>query len=222
MTRRAYSLIEIIFSLALIGLVAGLSLGFLFPALRASVRGTLRVEMQQQAVTALNRLCGDVRRTSVAGLSLRSGTPPIAVAACPVSGPDLRLGQAGPLQPDGTVVWSDFFILYYLDETSRKLMRREWPPGPPAATTEETTIVKPRRLSPARLAQIVAQSGSNEMVLATEVTRFEIEHAPGGSDGEVKQPVRFRLVLERRGNTGHQSQERFIYTRSVFLRNQKT
>ncbi len=221
MTRRAYSLLEVILSLALITLVMGLTLAFLFPALRASVRGTLRVEMQQQAVTALNRLCSDVRRTSVAGLSLRSGPPPIAVAACPVSGPDLRSGQPGPMQPDGTVVWSDFFVIYYLDESSRKLMRREWPPGPPAPTVEETTIIKPRRLSPARLAQILSQPAANEMVLATDVASFEIEPGPGGSDSEVAQPVRFRLVLERRGNTGHLSQERFIYTRSVFLRNQK-
>lgn len=220
--RRGLTLLEVLVTAVLLGLVVTLGFAFLLPVMRGSTRGTLRVEMQQQAALALNLLTLDLRRTSVAGLSLRSGPEPVVVAACPVSSPDLRAGLPPPMQPDGTVVWSNFFILYHWSSDPGKLMRREWPPGPPSPTPLETSILNPRRLSPERLADVVSAPSASERVLATGVVSFEILPAPGGTDSMVVQPVRFRLVLERKGNTGHETPERYTLVRSAYLRNQKT
>lgn len=220
--KRAFTLLELLVTMTLLTLVVALGLAFLLPVLRASTRGTLRVEMEQQATVAMNRLVTDLRRTSVSGLSLRSGPDPVAVAACPVSGPDLRAGQPGPVQPDGTVVWSDFFILYSWTAAEAKLKRREWPPGAPSPGPLETSILNPRHLSADRMAEILAQPAPREIVLATGVKSFEIVPAPGGTDTLVMQPVAFKLVLERKGNTGHEKPEQFTMIRTLYLRNQKT
>lgn len=219
---KAFTLLETLVTLTLLAMVTWLGFAFLLPAMRGSVRGTLRVEMQQQATVALNRLTADLRRTSAAGISLRTDSQPIVVAACPVSGPDLRSGAPGPIQPDGTVVWSDFFILYSWDSTTQKLMRREWPPGPPAPTNAEISVLKARRLTPVRMDQIVASPSNGAQVMAVGVVELSILQPAGGTDTLVKQPLRFKLVLERKGNTGHDKPERFTLTRTVFLRNQKT
>lgn len=220
--RRGLTLLEVLVTAALLTLVVTLGLNFLLPVMRGATRGTLRVEMQQQATMALTLLSNDLRRTSVSGLSLRSSPEPVVAAACPVSSPDLRTGLPPPMQPDGTVVWSDFFLLYSWSSSTGKLTRREWPPGPPLATPMELSILRARRLSPERLAEVVSVPNPTERVLATGVVSFEILPAPGGSDTLVVQPVRFRLVLERKGNTGQELPERFTLIRSAYLRNQKT
>lgn len=199
--KKGFTLLEITVTAVLLSMVMLLAIRFLVPTMRISARGTLRVEMQQTAVVALNRLITDYERSSPAGIGLRL-TAPVAVSVCPV----VRV------QPDGADVWSDSFILYSYDVPTRQLRRREWPPGAPSPTTEELTITKARRLGPDRIAGILAEPPARQIILAADVDSFQILQPPGATGDMLIQPVRFQLTLKRQDQT-------FTCTRSAFVRN---
>ena len=202
--RRGFSLLEIVVVCVLLSMVMLLGVRFLVPTLRISAKGTLRVQMQQTAVTALNKLVADYEASSPAGIGTRSGAP-VAVSIC----------KLDRVQGDGTDVWSNHFIIYYCDIPTRQLRRREWPPGEPPATTEETSILKARRLLPDRIAAIVAEPAPVQTILAVDVESFRILHPPGGDDNELVQPLRFQLTLKRN------DADTLTCTRSAYVRNQR-
>jgi type II secretory pathway pseudopilin PulG len=221
--RRAFTLIELTITAVVLLVVTALGALLLARTLKVSTRGTLQAEMQQQAVTALNRLVTDMRKSSAAGISVRSGAAPKAIAICPLSSAELRPGQPPPVKEDGTLVWSSFFLIYHYDESRQQLRYREWPPGLVAATSEEESTVSPRRLSPARLAAVLGSPPPREEVVATGVVAFNVGYPPGsgGSDELYVQPLTLQIVQQRLGNTGGRDPERFTYTRTVFLPEQR-
>jgi prepilin-type N-terminal cleavage/methylation domain-containing protein len=213
MRGRGYTLLELLIALGLLGLVASLVSLMLVRTLKLSQKGLSRVDMQQQASLALQRMLTDLRRTSCAGLSLRSSADPKGLAICPISSPQLRSGQPEPVQGDGLLRWSDFFLLYYHDRLGQRMLYREWPPGSPSASAAELSISRARRLDPARLLEVL-QGVGRTVVLAQGVSDFEIVHAFGGRDDLVIQPLRFRLSLFR-------GSEKLQLVRSVFLAEQR-
>jgi type II secretory pathway pseudopilin PulG len=212
-----FTLFEVIVFIALTLVLLGLAAGFLVPALRLSSRASLKIEMQQQAVAALSRLSREAQLTSVGGLTLRTTSPPVALAINPLK----------EVQADGTMIWDTRFIVYFCE--GGRLVRRQWPPGPPEQTPDESMEGRAKRLSGERLLQVVEPLLSSTSptpaaldynVVATGVTEFSIE--AGGDDAEVRQPIQFRLTLQRRGNLGKEDNvETFTYSRTVYLRNQR-
>lgn len=219
--RRGTTLIEVLVTTGLVFLVVGLAALLLVRTTRATLRGTMRVEMQQQGVLALEKVLAAMRLSCSGGVSVRSGAQPRAVAVCPVSSPTLRSGEPSPLQADGRLRWSSFFQIFYHHEASRQLRFREWPPGSVPASALETSRALPRRLSPARLAEVLSGSASREAVLVSGVTEFNLTYPPGGSDDQYIQPLTLQIVQQREGNTGHGRPEVFTCTRTVFLAEQR-
>lgn len=218
--RRGFTLIELTITAVVLLVVTVLGTLLLLRTTSAGLRGTLRVEMQQQAVTAMQRIIGDMRKSSPAGVSVSSGDLR-AIAICPISQPQLRGGELEPVQEDGRLRWSSFFLIYHHNAPAEQLVYREWPPGSVVATPDETAIVNPRRLSVARLGEVVAGTTPIQQVIASGVTAFNITYPPLGSDELYIQPLTLQLVQRRKGNTGRPEPETFSYTRTVFLAEQR-
>ena len=212
---RGFSQIEMVIATAVVLVVTTLIALFLSVTTRATMRGTLRVEMQQQAVVATQQILTAMRKSTSGGISVRSGTAPRAIAVCPLS------QDSAPVQGDGTLRWAKFFYIYYLDDSSHQLRLRQWPPGSVAATADEQIISAPRRLLPDRLATVLAGSSPRENVLASGVKEFNLTYPPGGSDDTYVQPLTIQLILQRKGLTGHPEPETFTYTRTIFLPEQR-
>jgi hypothetical protein len=199
MRRAGATVMELLITLGIILIVAAITSLLLLRTTRATIRGTLRVEMQQQGVLAMQRILGDMRKSACTGISLRSGADPRAIGICTLSQPGRRSGEPPPQQ----------------------LRYREWPPGSVSATSLETSIANSRRLAPARLAQVLTGSAPRETIVVSGVTDFRLSYPPSGSDDLYIQPLTIQIVQERRGNTGHSQPERFTYTRTIFLPEQR-
>ena len=219
---RGATMIEMLITTAVLAVVGSLSILLLSRTGRVTQRGTLMVEMQEQAQVALTRISDDMRRSCCEGVSTRSAAQPHALCICPTSRPDLRPGEPPPVKSeDGSLRWSSFFQFYYHDNQSQELRYREWPNGSVDAIGEETNIAKPRRLSPDRIRDILDGTGSNERRLATGVVAMNLIYPSGGGDGFYVQPLTIELKLERQGAIDSPNPERFTLSKSVFLTQQK-
>ncbi len=215
------TVLELLITMTVVLVVTGLTALLLQSTSRAALRTTMRTEMQQQALVAIQRLVTDLRRSCCAGVSIRSGAAPVALAICPLSQPDLRAGSQTGVLNNGELLWSDFYQIYWYDASAQKLIYREWPPGNPVATAEELDVTKPRRLTPGRIAEILNAPLGRHLTLMTGVTGFEISYPPGGSDLLMVQPVSLKVTLQRKGNTGHVDPETYTYRRTFFLPEQR-
>lgn len=214
-------MLELVITIALTLLVTSLSALFLQSSSRALTRTTMRSEMQQQALIAMQKLLTDLRRSCCAGIAIRSDVAPRALAICPLSQPGLRAGSSTAVLNNGELLWSDFFLIYFYDAQNQTLNYREWPPGNPTAATDELDITKPRRLTTTRIAQILSLPATRQLTLVTGLTGFDIIYPPGGSDLLLIQPLTIKLTLQRKGNTGRPQPETFTYQRSVFIPEQR-
>ena len=221
MRRRGASVIEMIITLTIVLVVTAIGALLMQSTSRATIRTTLRTEMQQQALVAIQRLVTDLRRSCCAGVAIRSGAAPQAIAICPMSQPGLRSGSQTGVLNNGELLWSDFFLIYSYDAAAKTLNYREWPPGNPAPNTEESDVTKPRRLAPGRIAEILNIPAFRQGTLISGLSEFEISYPPGGSDLLMIQPVTLKVVLQRRGATGRPEPETFTYRRSFFLPEQR-
>lgn len=219
--RRGTTLLEMLITTGVLLVVTALGALLLIRTARATLRGTMLVDMQQQSVVAMQQMLEAMRKTSCAGVSIRSGASPRAICVCPISQPELRPGQPAPLQADGGLRWSSFFQIFYYDESLQQIRYREWPPGSVLPTTLETFIAHPRRLAPERLAEVLAGTASREKVLASGVKAFRLTYPPGGTDNLYVQPLTISIISQRQGNTGHSKPEIFTYSRNVFLAEQR-
>lgn len=220
--RRAFTLLEVMIAAAVLLVVGGLGVLLLVRTLTATARGQLRIDMQQQALNAVQKLVGDMKKSCAAGISIRSGDAPRAIAICPISQPDLRPGEPPPVQENGDLRWSSFFLIYSYNSAAGQLLYREWPPGSVVPTTLETAINNPRRLAPDRLAEVLAGTTPRQLVLVSGVTEFSISYGPDGSDEEFVQPITIKLVQQREGHTKTGLPEIFKFVRSVFLPEQRS
>lgn len=221
MSRRGATVLELLIALTIVVVVSALVALLLQSTSRAALRTTMRTEMQQQALVAIQRLLTDLRRSCCAGVSIRSGANPVALAICPMSQEGLRAGSQTGVLNNGSLLWSDFYQIYSYDAGARTLNYREWPPGNPSATADELDVTKPRRLSSGRLAEVLNNPPARQLILMTGVTAFEIAYPPGGSDILMVQPVSIKVVLQRKGNTGRPDPETFTYRRTFFLPEQR-
>ncbi len=213
---RGFTLLETVVGVGLVVLVLGLATLLFVRTLKASLRGTLRAEMQQQALVASNQLAQDLARTTPEGVSLRTESPPWVVAICPLSDP--AQGEPAPLLANGSLLWSPRFWVYHYRESEQLLVRASWPPGAVAPLPGETSPGEPRHLDPDRLAQVVGGTLHQPKVLARGIRRLAVVHAPGGSDRLVLQPWRLEIELERPAARGP---ERLQYSRSYWVAEQR-
>src|SRR5579883_2669017 len=98
---------------------------FLVPTMRASVRGSSRVEMQQQAVVALSRMAEDLEATAPAGIAIyapdampadKADLPQLGPNWAPllmVNGPvDMSIVRLNNVNASGQQVWDSHAVIY--------------------------------------------------------------------------------------------------------------
>jgi type II secretory pathway pseudopilin PulG len=140
---RAFSLLEVIISFALLAMLLTLIFSFLVPTLRVSARAETRLEMQERAMIVLARIQQDLTRSTEAGLSLdsvslkRSPVPPTTMLSdspSPVPSNVALVIQELP-QPEecGPPAvsscqqhWSTNLIAYTWDSATENVHRKEY------------------------------------------------------------------------------------------------
>jgi prepilin-type N-terminal cleavage/methylation domain-containing protein len=210
---RGFTLLEVLISASLLLLLLGLLFTFLVPTMKASVRGSVRVEMQQMAVLALNKMVGDLQNTTAAGLSL-SQRNPVSIGIVRIEG----------VTSEGMQIWEKNMIVYAL--LDGVLIRKVYPPGPPSIDLNLNGTT-PRRVAAANLVTIAKEINGKETIVAKWVKSLRITTAgdnlaenpgdPGPTDFTIQDPVTVTIELERKES--HQPDpEKFRLTRVVSMK----
>ena len=183
------TLLELLLSGGLLALLLTLTLGFLVPSLRASSRGSLRVDLQQRANLALEAAIVDLQRCN-----------PDSVWIFPDG---MCLQRLDGFTAGGIQVWEPTLVTYHWNSKNGQLSRGIWSPGQPALSITPA-LDQPRKPSLADYQLLINPPDGGARLLADSVTKFEL-----GWSGRV---ARISLELARQS-------ERFELHRNVFLRN---
>jgi hypothetical protein len=177
----------------------------LLPTLRATARGTVQSDMQDQALLVFTLMTRDFDTAVAQGVSLRSDQHGLA------------LMPIHDVQDKGTLIWLPEFVSYSWDAVSQTVVRRVWhAPGPPNLGVIPDGS-EPLRLSDAQMVQIAGATGLETRSVATGVTDFTLQQSgplPGVTDA-----VKLSMTLLRQAATGRTTPETFSLSRSLTFRN---
>lgn len=207
-SRNGFTLIELLVGLALLGLLSLMFVWFLVPTLRMASLGTTRVDIQQMAVLAANRIAADLLKSSPAGVSLHSRaladptSAPVVVAVIPLA----------DLDEEGRRVWESEVTAYFWERTGSRLLLRHFPPGPPAALSIDPLPIDRPSLLPTADLLALADPSASVVTVATKVASFDVTRLPGGRAFAID------ITIEQ-GVSGKHQAERFDYKKIVSLRN---
>ncbi|MFN8608074.1 MAG: type II secretion system protein [Vulcanimicrobiota bacterium] len=209
MRQRAMSLLETLLAGALLTMVMGLVLSFLIPTFRNSSRGGLRVEMQQQASLALEKLVIDLEHGAPASVSIL----PAPLGTDEVSG--VAVQRMDGFTSSGTQVWETSLVVYYWLPKTGTLKREIWNNGRQPSLSVTLLDYHPARITRQDLLDIINDGSGPEFNLARGVTRFSVDYPPPPA----QQPYRIQLTLER-SPMGQSANEVLALDRALTLRNQ--
>lgn len=205
---RGFTLLELLIGLALFGLLSLMFIWFLVPTMRMTSLGSTRVDIQQMAVLASNRIAADLMGTSPSGVSLHSRAQadptlePVVVAMVPLR----------DLDENGHRVWKGQVVSYFWDRSSSKLLLRHFPPGPPAALSiDPLPLDRPSQFPAADLLALANTAGPT-ITVASKVVSFDVNRITGGRAFAID------IAIEQ-GVSGKNQAERFDYKKVVSLRN---
>lgn len=205
---RAFTLIELLVAFALLGLLSLMFVWFIVPSMRMASLGTTRVDIQQMAVLACNRVAAELLNTSPSGVSLHSRTQadpasdPVVVAIVPIR----------DIDESGHRVWENKVSVYFWLRSSGKLLLRHFPPGPPGALSVNPLPVDRPTQFPTTDLLALANASASVVNIATKVVAFDVTRVTGGRAFAVE------LSIEE-GVAGKQQAERFDFKKVVSLRN---
>lgn len=156
--RRGFTLIEIVIASAISLLIMTAVAQLFVSGGRIFARGQTRADLQASGLVGLNRLVGELRRTSLDTLTV-TATPTSTPKAVAFRIEDLHVGQPALFAP------SSVFVLYYLDADKHAMIRKTWPSGNDV-TINPDPIVNNRRLSAAEIALICTHPNGTEHAAA--------------------------------------------------------
>lgn len=232
--RAGFTLIEVMVAASIMIMLLGLIFWFLVPAMRYSAEGTMKVDMQQEAVLAMGRIVADLQRTTAQGISFSptTGSPAGTIYA-------LGVVPMESIGPDGKPVWADGssvsngrvegMDVYYLDNTDHHLYEKYYPPKPPSVSPAISFATdSPAAVTSDQLSQIASASQPNgtERSLADHVTEFWIRHAKSGATAwpwqsespSITEPIIITITMDQ--DVPHTQQKAHVeLTRRVYLRN---
>lgn len=202
---RGFTLTEVMVAATLLLLALGLAFGYLIPASRAANRLRIRAHLQQTAQVALRSILTEASTTSPRGFSGSSGPEKVALAFNPVDSIQIA---------DASLRWAESYVIIWWEKSDHTLRERRWPPGPPSATSGETSIVKAKRLTAERLAEIINAEPTGGRILAKGVREFKVSHR--GTEGAFVQPITVELTLVEEGRVSDLEGAESVSQRAVF------
>ena len=195
--RRGLTLVELMLAGGLLSLLLTVTLSFVFPSMRASSRGALRVDLQERVHLGLENMVLDLERCSASSVWVFPGNP---------SG--MSLQRMDTYTSGGAQVWEPSLITYHWRTSTGRLIRETWAGQPVLSITPR--VEQPAAPSAADFLKIANQTGGREKLLADSVTDFTASWA--------NRVLQLTLVMERSVH-GRPKKERFEMRRSVFFRN---
>ena len=208
MRRRGMSLLETLLAGTLLTMVMGLVLSFLIPTFRNSSRGGLRVEMQQQASIALERLVIDLEHGAPASVSLL----PAPTGTEEVSG--VAVQRMEGYTSSGSQLWETQLIFYYWLPKTGTLKREIWKNGMNPSLSVTLLDYHPAHVTRQDLLDVINNGSAPESTMARGVTKFSVDYPLP----PYQQPYRIQLTLER-SPMGQKAPEVLTLDRSITLRN---
>lgn len=191
--KRAITLLEVLVSLGLAGLIVGIFASVLVPTFQASTRNSARVELQQEAQVVASRLQSDLQKATPAGLGLLVPSAGDRTAVVSIN----SLLDVNSSQPP-VQIFDKQLILYIYRPTARALVRRLWPPSPtPPVQVGGLTLgaefaVRPE---PARMQDWAANPAAGEVKLSAHVLEFAVTSPVAAP--LIASPLKLQLVLEK-------------------------
>jgi prepilin-type N-terminal cleavage/methylation domain-containing protein len=198
---RGLTLVEVLVVLALSALAITILTRALIPALKISVSGASKVDIQQRAVLAVDSIARDLHASAAAGITLPTDGDPMVFA----------IHRLTAVTPRGSQEWEDSVVVYVWDKTEFTLTRKTWPPSPPSITIPSTT--KPSPPGEEDLATISSTANGTEKIMLRDLKEFELQSA---GDPGVIFPLTIRVKLEKQAPGEPLT---FEFTRAVTLRN---
>ena len=205
---KGFTLVELLVAFALLGLLALMFVWFIVPTMRMASLGTTRVDIQQMAVLACNRIAAELLDTSPSGVSLYSraqadpAADPVVVAIVPLR----------DIDESGHRVWENRVSVYFWQRSTGKLLLRHYPPGPPGALTVNPLPVDRPTQFPTVDLLALANASAQAVNVANKVVSFDVTRVTG------RRAYAVDMSIEE-GVSGKQQAERFDYKKVVSLRN---
>lgn len=210
--RLGFTLFEIVVTSALASLLLALAIQIFIPAMKSSAATAARVQMQQSAVIALNRIVADLEGSLAAGIALHNNdaTGEVLLGIHPI----VDVTSTKP----STQIYSRQMVLYRHLAGSNLLQRQLWPPDPSAKGASLDGVNIPSPFTPLRLSQddlhIVCTAAHDRQTLSQDVKSFRMVSSAVAP--QIGQPIQMRLELSR---SEHGKDIQFALQRSVHLRN---
>lgn len=170
---RAFSLVEVMVAAGISLLLAGVVIKIFIPAMSHSAQGTTRLELQQFAVLAHQKIRKELLRSRFGGVSTADATLLIH--------PQVALDSVG--QP----VWDTDVLVFHLDRSTQKLGRYSLPSEP----------VQPNRYTPTALLTRIAALPPAEKIIASFASEFIVTPSVPATATTPPMPMTIQLTLEK-------------------------
>lgn len=169
---RGVTLVEVSVTCALLLLLMGAVYQLFTFSGRALLSSQTRANLQSTGLVVLNRMANEIRHAAFATMTVNAATTSLP-PAIGFRMQDPADGQVGPLslQP--------YFIVYYLDKTTRSIVRKCWG----NVTNDKLTftpspLLLNTRLTATQLSQIVTNRNGSEQTMATLVDQLSFTPSP--------------------------------------------
>ena len=210
--RLGFTLFEIVVTSALASLLLTLAIQIVIPAMKSSAATSARVQMQQSAVIALNRMVADLESSLAAGIALHNNdtTGEVFLGIHPI----VDVTSTKP----STQIYSRQMVLYRHLAGSNLLQRQLWPPNPSGNAPSVDGVKIPSPFMALRLSNddlhILCTAAHDRQTLSQDVKSFRM--VSSAAPPQIGQPIQMRLELSR---SEHGKDIHFALQRSVHLRN---
>lgn len=164
---KAFTLVEVIIAAFILSLILTIAVRVIIPALHLVQEGSVKVDMEEQGMVALQHLFYEMQKTTPDGVSLSIpsiSTDPMIVATNPIQS----------LDAGGFPVFTGKVQVFYWEPGKRRLFRKEFPPTPPAIVVPFSPVAG-TQISGPNLGLIIGQSNGTERSMCLNVDLFMVE-----------------------------------------------
>jgi len=208
-----FTIPEVLIAASLTLLLLGLIFSFLVPTMRASIRGSAKAEIQQEALRSIDRVAGDLLMSASPGITV------VTPASAPEKGPAyigiIRISDVDHL---GKQTWEQSLTLYCWQGPGKPLVRKVWTQSLPPSLGIALNTGYPCRFDAASLASIAEEPALRGQIIARDVSEMLITHK--GSGISVSSPIDLTIEISRDAATVRNGPEIFRMKRIITLRAQ--